>query len=345
MFYPRKDKNVVIIAEISANHGQSLPQALRLIREAKKCGADAVKFQAYTPDALTIDADNKYFRIKHPEWGGQTLYQLYQKAYTPFTWFKRLKREADDQGIVFFATAFDRASVDMLEEIHVPIHKIASFELVDLPLIAYAARTAKPLIMSTGMASLAEIREAVDTARKNGAKEVALFKCVSSYPADPAEMNLRTIPDMQRRFRCPVGLSDHTLGVGVALASVALGAVMIEKHFTFSRKHKTPDCFFSIEPAELKELAAGVRLAELALGAPCYELTPGQKKSAAFRRSLFAVRDIAPGEVLTEGNVRSIRPAQGLAPKYFNQLLGCKALGKIKKGTPLRWELVSGRSS
>ena len=342
MFHFSRNKKTMVVAEISANHGQDFNRAVTLIKEAKKCGADAVKFQVYTPDSITIDVDNKYFQIKHPQWGGQTLYQLYKKAYTPLHWFKKLKHIANEEGIEFFATAFDRASVDLLEELKVEVHKIASFELVDLPLIEYAARTKKPLIMSTGMASLEEIKEAVDTARKSGAAEVTLLRCVSSYPADPREMNLRTIPDMRKRFNCCVGLSDHTLGIGVALASVALGAVMIEKHFTSSRRRKTPDSFFSIEPAELKELVDGVRLAQQALGEPCYTLTMEQKKSAAFRRSLFAVEDIQKGGIFTQQNVGSIRPAQGLKPKYLKDILGRKAKRVIRKGTPLAWGLISG---
>lgn len=331
-----------MVAEISANHGQDFNRAIALIKEAKKCKADAVKFQVYTPDSITVDADNKYFRIKHHQWGGKTLYQLYQEAYTPLHWFKKLKQCADSEGIAFFATAFDKHSVDLLEDLKVPVHKIASFELIDLPLIAYAASKKKPLIMSTGMASLGEIKEAVTTARRAKAAEVSLLRCVSSYPADPRDMNLLTIPDLKKRFKCPVGLSDHTLGIGVAVASVALGAVMIEKHFTFSRKVKTPDSFFSIEPKELKELVQSVRLVEDALGSVDYDLTTEQKKSVGFRRSLFSVKDIAKGETFSEANVRSVRPGQGLKPKYLADVLGKKANKAMKKGTPLVWGLIHG---
>ncbi len=342
LFNFSKNKRVVVVAEISANHGQKFDHAVALIKEAKRCGADAVKFQAYTPDSITVDVDNKYFRIQHAQWGGQTLYQLYQKAFTPLDWFAKLKRTADDEGIGFFATAFDKNSVDLLESIKVEVHKIASFELVDLPLIEYAASTKKPLIMSTGMASLEEIKEAVDTARKNDCLELTLLRCVSTYPADPTEMNLRTIPDLQKRFKCCVGLSDHTLGITVPLVAVAMGAVMIEKHFTSSRKKKTPDNFFSIEPRELKDLVENVRLAEGALGDVAYDLTPGQKKSATFRRSLFTVADIQKGEVLTEQNVRSVRPAKGLAPKFYKSVYGQIATKAVKKGTPVSWELIDG---
>jgi pseudaminic acid synthase len=336
----RKKHSVLVIAEVSANHGQNFNRAVALIKKAKQCGADAVKFQTYTPDTLTIDADNKYFRIKHPEWGGQTLYELYKKAYTPWDWFKKLKRVADDLGLTFLSTAFDKSSVDLLEEIDVPIHKIASFELVDLPLIEYAANTKKPLILSTGMADICEIQEAVTTARNAGAKQITLLKCVSSYPAKPEEMNLKTIPHMQELFQCPVGLSDHSLGIGASVCAVALGACMIEKHFTLSRETKTPDSFFSIEPQELKELVENVRIAEKVLGKVRYGLTKQETKSRIFRRSLFVVRDVKKGELLSKENVRSIRPANGLSPKYMAVILGRTAKKNIKKGTPLSWDLV-----
>ena len=241
-----KPKKCFIVAEVSSNHGQNFNRAVSLIKKAKECGADAVKFQAYTADTLTVDADNKYFKIKHPKWGGQTLYQLYKKAYTPWKWFKKLKKIADDLDILFFATAFDKTAVDFLQDLHVPIHKISSFELVDLPLIEYVAKTKKPLILSTGMSSPSEIKEAIAAAKKGGAKDIILLKCVSSYPADPKQMNLKTILDMEKKFKVPVGLSDHTMGIAVSIAAVALGVCMIEKHFTLSRKIKTPDSFFSL---------------------------------------------------------------------------------------------------
>jgi pseudaminic acid synthase len=329
-----------ITAEISANHGQNFNRAVALIKKAKKCGADAVKFQAYTSDTLTINADNKYFQIKHPEWGGQTLYQLYKKAYTPWSWLKKLKSIADDLGIIFFCTAFDKTAVDLLEEIDVPIHKIASFELVELSLIEYVAKTKKPLIMSTGMASIPEIEEAVDTARKAGTKDIILLKCVSHYPARPEDMNLKTIPHMKETFNCPIGLSDHSLGIEISIAAVALGAAVIEKHFTLSRKVKTPDSFFSIEPQELKQLVENIRIVEKALGKVHYGLTDEEKKSRVFRRSLFTVKDIYKGEIFTQENLRSIRPANGLSPKYIAEILGRAAKKNIKKGTPLNWDLV-----
>jgi pseudaminic acid synthase len=338
-------KNCFIVAEISANHGQSFKRAVALIKKAKEAGADAVKFQCYTPDTLTINCDNKYFRIKHPKWGGQTLYQLYQKAYTPWNWLKELKKIAEDLGLVFFATAFDKTAVDFLEDLDVPIHKIASFELVDLPLIEYIAKTKKPLILSTGMATLKEIEEAVDTAKKAGTKDIILLKCVSSYPARPEEMNLRTIPDMAKRFNLPVGLSDHTIGVATSIAAVCLGAKLVEKHFCLSRKIETPDSFFSLEPREFKLLVENIRIAEKALGKVHYGLTEDEKKSRVFRRSLFVVKDIRKGDIFNEENVRSIRPAYGLPPKYLKFILGKKAKKDIKKGTPLKWELMGYEES
>ncbi len=337
----KRSNRCLMVAEVSANHGRNLRQAVAMIRKAKECGADAVKFQTYTPDTLTIDSDRSFFRVKHPKWKGQTLYQLYGKAYTPWEWFAKLKKTADSEGIMFFSTAFDRTSVDLLEKLNVPVHKIASFELVDLPLIEYAAKTGKPLIMSTGMATKAEIKEAVDVARKAGAKDITLLKCVSSYPAEPREMNLLTLRDMKESFGCPVGLSDHSMGIGASIAAVALGATVIEKHFTLSRKIRTPDSFFSIEPDELERLIVNARIAEKAVGKVRYGLTGDEKKSKAFRRSLFAVKDIKKGEVLNAENVRSVRPANGLSPKYADAVYGKKAKKGIKKGTPLGWEHIS----
>ena len=324
-----------IIAEISANHGKDFNKAVAMIKAAKRCGADAVKFQTYTPDTLTIDCKNAYFKIKHPKWGGQTLYDLYSSAYTPWKWFKKLKKISDDLGIIFFSTAFDSTSVDFLEDLSVPFHKIASFELVDLPLIEYVSKTGKPMILSTGMASLEEIKEAVGTARKTGAKNIILLKCVSSYPAKPEEMNLRTMAHMEKIFKCPIGLSDHTLGINTSIAAVALGARVIEKHFTLSRKIKTADSFFSIEPCELKELVTNVRIVEDSMGKIHYGLTNDEKNSRIFRRSLFTVSNIKKGEVFNENNIRSIRPAIGLKPKYLTEIIGKRAKRDMKKGTPL----------
>jgi pseudaminic acid synthase len=330
-----KSNKCFLVAEISANHKQDFCRAIAMIKKAKQCGADAVKFQCYSPDTMTIDCDNRYFRVKHPKWGGQTLYELYKKAYTPWKWFPKLKKISDDLGILFFATAFDKTSVDFLENLNVQIHKIASFELIDLPLVEYVAKTQKPLILSTGMASLEEIKEAVNISKKTGAKDVTLLKCVSDYPAKYEEMNLMTIPDMAKRFRLSVGLSDHTLGVATSIAGVCLGAVMIEKHFTLSRKTKTPDSFFSIEPAELKELVDSIKIVEKALGTVNYGCMDNEKNSMIFRRSLFTVKDIKMGEKFTEENVQSIRPGHGLHPKYLSKIIGKRAKNDIKKGVPL----------
>jgi pseudaminic acid synthase len=314
---------------------------MAMIKKAKECGADAVKFQAYTPDTLTINANNKYFRIKHPKWRGQTLYKLYKKAYIPWEWLKKLKKAADDLGILFFATAFDKTSVDFLEELNVPMHKISSFELVDLPLIEYAAKAKKPLMLSTGMADIREIREAVGTAKKAGAKHIILLKCVSNYPAKPEEMNLRAIPYMKKLFNCPVGLSDHSLGITASVCAAVLGAEVIEKHFTLSRKFRTADNFFSIEPQELKELVEKIRIAEKATGKIRHKLTEDEKKNRIYRRSLFIVEDVKEGQVLSPKNVKSIRPAYGLKPKYISKIFHRKAKRNIKKGTPLSWALIS----
>ena len=332
--------SVLIIAEISANHGQNLDVAIKMIEAAKDCGADAVKFQAYTPDTLTIDVNNEYFSIDHPQWSGQTLYELYKKAYTPWEWFAELKQITTDLGMLFLCTAFDRSSVDMLEDLNICAHKTASFELTDLPLIEYAAKTGKPLIISTGMGSVEEIQDAVDTAKSAGAEKVILLKCVSGYPAKPEEMNLATIPDMAKRFDCPVGLSDHSSGIGVSVCSVAFGARVIEKHFTLSREKMTVDSFFSVEPHELKQLVENIRVAEDAVGKVHYGLTEDEKKSSIYRRSLFAVKDIKAGEKISLENVRSIRPGHGLSPKYLKEILGRIATKDIKRGTPLNRDLI-----
>lgn len=333
-------KRSFIIAEISANHGQNFKKAVSMIKKAKECGADAVKFQTYTPDTLTINCRKKNFIIKHPDWGGQSLYDLYKKACTPWDWFAKLKKVADEEGIIFFSTAFDSTSVDLLESIKVPVHKVASFELVDIPLIEYMGRTQKPIIMSTGMATLPEIKEAVRTAKAAGAKNIMLLKCVSGYPAKPEEMNLRTIPDMIDKFKVPVGLSDHTMGTEVSVAAVSLGACIVEKHFTLSRKSKTPDSFFSLEPSEFKMLVENVRVVETALGKTHYGLTPDQKRSQVFRRSLFVVKDVEKGEIFTGENVRSIRPSAGLHPRQLEKILGRRAKKNIKKGMPLKSDCV-----
>jgi N-acetylneuraminate synthase len=332
---------VYIIAELSANHNQDYEQAVKLIHAAKEAGADAVKLQTYTPDTITIDCDNEYFRIGNGSiWEGRTLYDLYKEAYTPWEWQPKLKEIANDLGMELFSTAFDPTAVDFLEEMGVPIHKVASFEIVDIPLIEKMAKTGKPLIISTGMATLAEIDEAVTAARNAGCKEIALLKCTSAYPAPPEEMNLRTIPNMAEAFGCPVGLSDHTLGIAVPVAAVALGACIVEKHFTLSRSIPGPDSAFSLEPEEFKAMVEAIRTTEKALGKVSYEVTEHEKASRIFRRSLFVVKDMKAGDTFTEENIRSIRPGHGLHPRYLTDLLGHKANKAIKRGTPISWELV-----
>jgi pseudaminic acid synthase len=335
------DTRVYIIAELSANHNQNFEQAVALVRAAKEVGADAVKLQTYTPDTLTVPSDKEYFRIGGGTlWDGRTLYDLYSEAYMPWEWQPTLKEIADDIGIDLFSTAFDPMAVDFLEEMGVPIHKVASFEIVDIPLIEKMARTGKPLIISTGMATLGEVEEAVQAARRAGATQVALLKCTSAYPAPPEEMNLRTIPHLAEAFGVPVGLSDHTLGIAVPVAAAALGACIVEKHFTLSRDIPGPDSAFSLEPHEFKAMVDAIRTVEKALGEVHYGVGEREAQSRVFRRSLFVVKDMKTGEVFTDENVRSIRPGYGLPPKYLPEILGRRAVRDIEKGTPLSWNLV-----
>jgi pseudaminic acid synthase len=333
---------VFIIAEMSANHGQDYDQAVRIIRAAHAAGADAVKLQTYTPDTITLNCDNEYFRIRGTIWEGRTLHDLYGEAFTPWEWQPRLKEVADDLGLMLFSTPFDFSAVDFLEAMDVPCHKIASFELVDLPLIRKVAATGKPVIMSTGMASEAEIEEAVTAFRNAGGSELALLKCTSAYPAPPEEMNLRTIPYLAERFGVAAGLSDHTLGIDMPIAAVALGARVIEKHLCLSRDLGGPDASFSLEPDEFAAMVRSVRNVELGLGTVSFELTEKQKASAVFRRSLFVTSDMRKGDVFTSENIRSIRPGHGLHPRHLDEVLGKRAASPIAKGTPLAWELVDG---
>ena len=333
---------VYAVAEMSANHNQDFDQAVKILHAAKEAGADAVKLQTYTPDTMTIRSDKEYFRIgKGTLWEGKTLYQLYKEAYTPWEWQLKLKEIADEIGIDLFSTAFDPTAVDFLEEMGVPVHKVASFEIVDIPLIEKMASTGKPLIISTGMATLSEIEEAVQAARKAGTTEIALLKCTSAYPAPPEEMNLRTIPHLAEAFGVPVGLSDHTLGIAVPVAAVALGACIVEKHFTLSRDIPGPDSAFSLEPQEFKAMVEAIRVAEKALGKVSYEVGEREAASRVFRRSLFVVKDMKAGEVFTHENVRSIRPGYGLPPKFLKEVLGRRAACDIKAGTPLEWRIIS----
>ncbi len=331
-----------IIAEMSANHNQDFERARQIVKAAAECGADAVKLQTYTSDTLTIDCSKKPFVIKgsNPDWNGKTLYELYKKAYMPWEWQPELKKIAEELGIILFSTAYDETAVDFLEKMNVPAYKIASFEIVDIKLLKKIASTKKPVILSRGMASLEDIELALLTLRENGASEIAILHCLSSYPAKPEKMNLATIPDIEKRFNVVVGLSDHSLGISTAITSVVLGACIIEKHFTLSRADKGFDASFSIEPAELKELVKCVREAEKAIGKVQYGLVEEEKANIVARRSLFAVKDIKQGEKLTRENVRSIRPGYGLAPKFFSEILKKKAVKDIEQGTPFSWDLV-----
>ncbi|HOW58902.1 MAG TPA: pseudaminic acid synthase [Candidatus Omnitrophota bacterium] len=325
-----------IIAEISANHNRGFSTAQELIKAAKEAGADAVKVQTYTADTLTIKSEKRYFKIQRGTlWDGRTLYDLYQEASMPWEWQPRLKRYADRLGIDFFSSAFDPTSVDFLEKMNVPAFKIASFELVDIPLIEKIAKTKKPMIISTGMASLGEIKEAVLAARRAGTKQIALLKCTSAYPAPLDEMNLRVIPFLIREFNVPVGLSDHTMGSVAALGAVALGASIIEKHFTLSRKSKGPDSVFSAEPAELRQMVMDIRALEQSLGKSSILIGKKEKKNRIFRRSLFVIKNIARGEKFSADNVRSIRPAHGLKPKFLKKVIGRTARRSLKRGSPL----------
>jgi pseudaminic acid synthase len=330
-----------VIAEVSANHHGEFEQAVRIVHAAKDAGADAVKLQTYTPDTITVASEREEFRVSGGTlWDGRTLHDLYAEAYMPWEWQPRLKKVADDLGMDCFSSAFDATAVDFLEQMNVPAHKVASFELVDIPLIRKMARTGKPLIMSTGMATVEEIDEALRSAREAGATEIALLKCTSAYPAPPEEMNLRTIPEMVRQFGVPVGLSDHTMGIAAPVAAVALGACIVEKHLTLSRSIPGPDSAFSLEPDEFKAMVDAVRIAEKALGEIHFGLRPKEEASRAFRRSLFVVADMEQGEVFTAENVRSIRPGNGLHTRHLSDVLGKSAARGIKRGTPLSWDFV-----
>jgi pseudaminic acid synthase len=325
-----------IIAEMSANHNGDLQRAINIIHAAKESGADAIKLQTYTADTLTTDCDNEFFKIKGGTlWDGRSLYELYKEAYTPWEWHQQLKKIADEVEIDFFSTPFDSTAVDFLEDMEIKLYKVASFELIDIPLLEKIASTQKPVIMSTGMATLAEIDEAVRTLRNNGCPEVALLKCVSSYPANPEDMNLRTIPHLAKAFNCITGVSDHSMELAVPVVAVTLGAKIIEKHFTLSRKDKGPDSEFSLEPHEFRLMVDAVRTAEKALGTVSYELTASEHKSKVFRRSLFVVKAIKQGELFTNENVRSIRPGYGLHPRYSKEIIGTHASRDIQQGTPL----------
>lgn len=339
LFDAIKNGATYIIAEMSANHAGSFECAKKIIYAAKDAGADCIKIQTYTPETLTIDCDNEYFHISNGIWEGESLYHLYERAYMPWKWQVELRDEAKKVGIDFLATPFDKTAVDFLETLGVEFYKIASFELIDIPLIDYVASKNKPIILSTGMGSEGEIEEAVDTIRKYH-NQIILLKCSSSYPAVSDQMNLITMLDMKRRFGCPVGLSDHSMGSLGAVTAVAMGASVIEKHFGLSREIKNPDSSFSMEPEEFKDMVRDIHLVERAKGRICYGPTEQEKNNIIFRRSIFAVKDIKAGETITNENVRVIRPGYGIKPKYLNHILGKKVVCNISRGTPLDFEMI-----
>lgn len=333
-----------IIAEMSGNHAGNIENAKRIIHAAKEAGADCIKIQTYTADTLTIDCNKPYFQVGAGTWDGENLYHLYQKAYTPWEWQPELKKEAEALGIDFFSTPFDKTSVDFLEKMGIEFYKIASFEIVDIPLIKYVASKGKPIIMSTGMATLGEIEDAVNAVRDQGNDQLALLRCASAYPAITDEMNLMTMKNMAEVFGVPTGLSDHSMGSVGAVTAVAMGAKIIEKHFCLDRAIENPDSSFSMNPEEFAQMVKDVRQAEKAIGQVSYGVTEQEKSSMVFRRSIFCVKDIAPGEILTEENIRVIRPGYGMAPKYYEEILGQRALQKIERGTPIEHRMIGAKS-
>lgn len=336
-----RDVAPFVIAEMSGNHNQSLERALEIVEAAAKAGVHALKIQTYTPDTMTLDLDDREFYISDPKslWAGKSLYKLYGEAYTPWEWHKPIFDRAREFGIIPFSTPFDDTAVDFLESLDVPCYKIASFENTDLPLIRRVAATGKPLIISTGMASLAELDDTVRAARGAGCKDLILLKCTSTYPATPENTNILTIPHMREMFDCEVGLSDHTMGVGVSIASVAIGATVIEKHFTLNRADGGVDSTFSMEPEEISQLVIETSRAWQALGKVSYGATEAEKKSIVFRRSLYIVQDMKAGDVLTSENLRAIRPGLGLPVKFIEQFLGKRVTCNVERGTPFTWNL------
>ena len=347
MYLKINDRNIgegnptFIIAELSANHNQDYDIAVDTVKAAMEVGADAIKLQTYTPDTITIDCNNKYFQINQGTlWDGKTLYELYKEAYTPWEWQPKLKKIANELGLVCFSSPFDKTAVDFLEEMQVPAYKVASFEITDIPLIKYIASIGKPVILSTGIATLEDIEEAVNACREVGNNQIVLLKCTSAYPAPVEEANLKTIPDLAKRFGVVSGLSDHTLGISVPVAAVALGARIIEKHFILDKNIGGPDAAFSLDKSEFKAMVDAVRSAEKAIGSVSYELSEKMKKGRIFSRSLFVVKDMKRGEVFSEKNVRSIRPGYGLHPRHMEEILGQRAMIDILKGTPLSWDMI-----
>lgn len=336
-----KDSPTFIVAEMSANHNMDYNRAVQILRAAKEAGADAVKIQTYTADTITLESDRPCFQITQGTlWDGITLHKLYETAYTPWEWQGKLKEEAEGMGLEFFSSPFDFTSVDFLEKLCVPAYKVASFEITDIPLIRKIAGLGKPVIMATGVARLSDIELAVRTCREAGNENVILLKCTSAYPTPYEDVNLRTMPSMGETFDCLTGLSDHTMGGAVACAAVALGARMVEKHLTLRRADGGPDSAFSMEPEEFKEMVDNIRIIERSLGKVTYDLTPGQEKEREHSRSLFIARDMKAGEVFTPENLRSVRPADGLHTKYYEELLGKKIAVDAEKGTPMSWALV-----
>lgn len=338
------DGSPFIIAEMSGNHNQSLDRALAIVDAAAETGADAIKIQTFTADSMTLDLSEGEFTITDPKslWVGRTLYDLYEEAHTPADWHKPIADRAKEHGLLFMSTPFSEDAVDLLESLDAPLYKIASFEAIDLPLIRRVAQTGKPMIISTGMASFEEIDEAVSAARENGATEIAVLHCVSAYPTPPEEANLSTIPDLAARLGTVVGLSDHTMDTAVATVAVGLGASVIEKHVTLARADGGVDSAFSLEPGELARLVRDTRTAHAARGVPAYRPTPSEAAGLPFRRSLYVVADVAAGEPLTEANVRSIRPSNGLAPKHLDQVLGRRASRNLSRGEPLAGNMIEG---
>jgi len=336
------DATPFVIAEMSGNHNHSLERALAIVEAAAKSGAHAMKLQTYTPDTMTLEIREREFFISDPQslWSGTSLYDLYKQAYTPWEWHKPIFDRARRLGMIVFSTPFDESAVDFLEELESPCYKVASFENTDLRLIRRIARTGKPIIISTGMATIAELAETVDTARQAGCNDLVLLKCTSSYPASPQDSNLRTIAHMRDLFGCEIGLSDHTRGIGAALAAVAFGATVIEKHFTLSRADGGVDSAFSLEPEEMAALVSESERAWQSLGRISYGVTRNEEKSLVFRRSLYVVEEMRPGEALTEKNMRAIRPGLGLSPKFYDLLLGKTVKEKVERGTPLHWDLL-----
>ena len=337
-----KNSAPFIIAEMSGNHNQSLDRALEIVEAAAKTGAHALKIQTYTPDTMTLDINEREFHISDTKslWKGNSLYDLYKEAYTPWEWHKAIFEKADELGIIAFSTPFDSTSVDFLEELDVPLYKIASFENTDIPLIRKVASTGKPIIISTGMASIAELDDTVSAARDAGCDEIILLKCTSTYPATPENTNILTIPHMRNLFKCEVGLSDHTMGIGVSVSSVSLGATVIEKHFTLDRSEGGVDSTFSMEPKEMSDLVIETERAWQALGDVHYGVTEAEKKSLAFRRTLYIVKDLKKGETFNKENVRAIRPGLGLPTKYLDVVLGKRVSEDVSKGTALAWNLI-----